>query len=335
MAKSKTTKKTIDNPDVEKKPQTEPEHIVQEKEVKKDSRSNFVLGRIFWGGLLVILGALFLLNNLGVIEARIGDIFDLWPLALIVVGVSILSLGSRLARILSLVFVLLLLVLIAFVGAGGLSNFAVSERVSNSIVEQADSESAEVSIKAGAGTVDIAGAEQDNLVEASLKSSGTELSKTSRVVDGVQRVSLETQAPSGWWLYGSRVNELEVFLNAGVPLNVSIDAGAARLDGDFEDVQLETFRLKIGAADAKLRFGSLVENLKIEIDAGVSNVVLQVPESSGVRLKLDGGLMSNRDQRGFVDKGDNVSETDNYTEAEKKIEIIANVGVSNLQISRY
>jgi hypothetical protein len=331
MAKRKTIKKTIDNPDVNQKPQTEPEHVVQEKE--KGNR--FFLGRIFWGGLLVILGALFLLNNLGVIEARIGDIFALWPLALIVVGVSILSLGSRLARILSLVFVVILLILIAFVGAGGLSNFALTERVGSYVVEQSDAQAAEVRIRTGAGTLDITGSEQDDLVEASLRSSGTELLKSTRIIDGVQQVSLETQAPSGWWLYGSSVNELGVVLSNEVPIVLAIDAGAARLDGDFTEIQLESFRLKIGAADAKLRFGSLSENLSVDIDAGVSNVVVQVPENSGVRLKLEGGLMASRNIRGFEDKGEGVYETANFAEASEKIEVVANVGVSNFQVSRY
>lgn len=43
-----------------------------------------ITGRVIMGGLLIFFGLMFLLDNMGVLEA--GDIFDYWPMILVVVG---------------------------------------------------------------------------------------------------------------------------------------------------------------------------------------------------------------------------------------------------------
>ena len=46
-------------------------------------------GSVFWGILLMVLGGIFLLANFGVISYS--SIFDLWPLALILVGLKMIA----------------------------------------------------------------------------------------------------------------------------------------------------------------------------------------------------------------------------------------------------
>ena len=43
-----------------------------------------ITGRVIVGGLLIFFGVIFMLDNMGVIDA--GDIFDYWPMILVVVG---------------------------------------------------------------------------------------------------------------------------------------------------------------------------------------------------------------------------------------------------------
>jgi len=43
-----------------------------------------ITGRVVIGGLLIFFGVIFLLDNMGVIDA--GDVFDYWPMILVVVG---------------------------------------------------------------------------------------------------------------------------------------------------------------------------------------------------------------------------------------------------------
>jgi hypothetical protein len=50
---------------------------------------------IIAGLFLVILGFLFLLRNFNILDFNIGDIFKLWPIALIYVGVEMLPVDSK------------------------------------------------------------------------------------------------------------------------------------------------------------------------------------------------------------------------------------------------
>jgi len=45
-------------------------------------------GSVFWGGLLIVIGAVLLLGNFEVISYR--AIFDLWPLVVIVIGAKLI-----------------------------------------------------------------------------------------------------------------------------------------------------------------------------------------------------------------------------------------------------
>ena len=50
-------------------------------------------GSIVWGGILVVLGGLFLLDNLGLLPVHAWDLF--WPLLLIAAGAWVLTGASR------------------------------------------------------------------------------------------------------------------------------------------------------------------------------------------------------------------------------------------------
>ena len=49
-----------------------------------ESVASRITGRVIMGGLLIFFGLMFLLDNMGVLEA--GDIFDYWPMILVAVG---------------------------------------------------------------------------------------------------------------------------------------------------------------------------------------------------------------------------------------------------------
>ena len=50
----------------------------------KETVASRITGRVIIGGLLIFFGVIFLLDNMGVMDA--GDVFDYWPMILVVVG---------------------------------------------------------------------------------------------------------------------------------------------------------------------------------------------------------------------------------------------------------
>jgi hypothetical protein len=51
--------------------------------------------RLFSGLVLIIIGAIFLLNNFGVIDFHWGNLFRLWPVFLVIGGINLMLANNR------------------------------------------------------------------------------------------------------------------------------------------------------------------------------------------------------------------------------------------------
>ena len=73
-----------------------------------------------------------------------------------------------------------------------------------------------------------------------------------------------------------------------------------------------------------------------DIDAGASQIKINIPKDSGLKVELDGGLnTSNLDQLGLIklDNGDYISQ--NYDLSLVKFEIDVDMGVGSFEINYY
>src|SRR5512135_2983203 len=64
---------------------------------------------LFWGILLVLIGGLFLLSNLAVLDVNWGTIWRLWPMILVFWGLSIM-IGKQRTPWYAVVFMILLII---------------------------------------------------------------------------------------------------------------------------------------------------------------------------------------------------------------------------------
>ena len=62
-------------------------------------------GSVFWGILLIALGALFLLENLDIVQLHLENVWQLWPLLIVGVGVSLLNLKGALGVIVNVLLI--------------------------------------------------------------------------------------------------------------------------------------------------------------------------------------------------------------------------------------
>ena len=81
--------------------------------IEKKSK-NWNIGAIFWGLLFVLIGVLLLLNNFGIIEVNLSNIWQLWPVIIIGIGLSVLSPRGWLWGIISVILTIAMLGLVAF-----------------------------------------------------------------------------------------------------------------------------------------------------------------------------------------------------------------------------
>ncbi|MEX0668389.1 MAG: DUF5668 domain-containing protein [Candidatus Saccharimonadales bacterium] len=294
---------------------------------------NIRVGKLFWGGLLLIIGLLALLNNFGIVEARFGNLWRLWPLIIVAVGLSVLSLKGLVSRLITILFVLAAL---AGVLIMSISDAQTREdKLTYASVEVfEDVTNATVSFSGGAGPINITSQPQGNLVEASLDSNFAELEYAASRDNTIQLVDLKARGSERWWL-GDFSSEFDMRLLEGMPINLTLDVGATNISADFSELVLEDLRINAGASSLDLRFSDIVDLLNVSLNVGASSMDIYVPEEAGLRVSISSSLSEFKLPDSLVEVSDGVYESRGYTNAVKKINISGSTGVSSLNIEYY
>jgi cation transport ATPase len=90
--------------------------------------------RLFWGLLLIIIGALALANNFGWVNVHWSNILSLWPLIIIAAGLSMLSIDNIIWKIIATILMLLTLAACTLAALGYSPNSYIRFNYDNSSV---------------------------------------------------------------------------------------------------------------------------------------------------------------------------------------------------------
>jgi phage shock protein PspC (stress-responsive transcriptional regulator) len=293
--------------------------------------------RLFFGLLLLLLGVGLVIQNLGLWPALQIDwlpLLRLWPVVIVLFGLSLLAGRSRLGRMLGyLITILIVLLVIAFVllrpQAGPIST-TVSDFI---ITREAQAERANIVVDGGAGVINISGTEQADLVTGFLRSNMTNLDTTSTIADDTQEVEVGMRGET-WTFRGQPANRLTMRVADDLPISLRINAGASDLVLDASSLRLEDLRVDTGASRVQITFGELVPEVRAEIKAGASAITVTLPHELGTRLEVRGALMG-RNFPGFTQLERGVYQTTNYETATNRLNLSVEAGVSNLNIIRF
>ncbi|MDP4281221.1 MAG: DUF5668 domain-containing protein [Bacteroidota bacterium] len=305
----------------------------------------------FWAIVLIAVGILFLLNNLGVISFSWYSFWHLWPVLLILWGIAILPVRDLIKYILLSVVVLFMFLSINrfpseapwyfhFNGPHDWSwRFGDKDEereASPNIKEQSftvpfDStvHRSILHLDAAAGNFDIDSSSADLL---SFMKSGDigNYELTTDNMKGVRNITIRLrEAHSG----PSHKNQVNIRLNPVPSWNLDFDIGAADVNLDLARYHIDTASFDAGASSINVRLGDLNPMSIITFNAGASSVTLKVPKAVGCEVKSESFLIS-RDLPGFRKKG-GVYQTDNYNSSKKKIRINLKSAVSSINIERY
>lgn len=293
------------------------------------------MSRVFWGLVLVLVGLLLLLDNFGVVDVSFGNIWQLWPLLIVLWGVSLLNIKGSWWTIVSAVLLIASLGLIAWAAVGTVPTRDVESRVQSQRIDRGSGEidKLEVTVKSGAGKLQIGSRDAEEPVEAVLRSGFTSLNVDSQTDDSTQRIEVSASGDRVWWTGGVR-NDLDVWLTRRLPVDLNIHTGASDLDADLSDVMLKKLDIDLGASSGLVTLGDLVDLVDVQLSAGASSVTLRVPRDSGVSVQLDKGL-SSQDIGDLQDKGDGVYESADFDSASKKIIVRGDIGVTSFRLERY
>jgi hypothetical protein len=309
---------------------------------------------LFWGILLIAIGLLFILNNLGIVIFSWGAIWSLWPMILIFWGISILPVKGTVKTIILLAVVLGTLLVINRLPDnrpwflrlhhhyGNGYNYWNDEADEDSTGSNSNDQNFTVpmdslaskgilNLDAAAGNFKIEGESNDFLDFSKKGEIGNYELTTSEIRDG-KNISIKLQEGRA---HGSfRKNKVDIKLNPRPSWNLILDIGAAQLDLNLASYKIDTAKIESGAASIDIRIGELNPQTVMTFDAGASSINVEVPKNSGCRISSDSFLVT-KNFEGFDRKGDHNYETSNFATAKNKIFITVKTAVSTINVKRY
>ena len=298
----------------------------------------------FWPILLIGVGTLLLLNNLGIVAWNTWNlIWRFWPLVLVAVGIDVLfGKRSALGAILSAFLVLAIMGVVA--GAvffadqlPMISRYTESAPWETAHVEHAlgDFESAEVFIDYTSLPGNLYALEDsDYLIDGELAYQGElifEVTQRGSQAD----VTLDSRYTGTWSGFQTSPHaEWEIGLSPEIPLVLSLDSGSGSCLFDLSELLVEDFFLDSGSGSIQLILPE-DQSFDFRLDSGSGSVRIDIPEDTGVRVVLDSGSGSFNPGSDFDlvsgDRHDDgVWESENYDDAKYIIEMDLDQGSGSI-----
>jgi hypothetical protein len=309
---------------------------------------------LFWGILLIAIGLLFILNNLGIISFSWSALWSLWPLILVFWGISILPLKGTIKVIILLVVILGTLLLLNrlpehrpwFLNLhhhyGNGYNYWNDEQDDETTGSNSNDQNFTVPIDslatkgilnldAAAGNFRVEG-ETNDFLDFSKKGEIGNYELTTSEIKGGKNISIKLEEGR---VHGSfKKNKVDIKLNPKPSWNLVLDIGAAELDLDLSNYKIDTATIESGASSMDIKIGSLNPQTVLTFNAGASSINVKVPKNSGCQISSDSFLVS-KNFEDFDRKGDHIYETSNFAAAQNKIFITVKTAVSSINVKRY
>ncbi len=299
-------------------------------------------GQIFWGVFLLTLGALFLLVRNDIVYIDFSFVWDLWPLVFVFWGLSLLAKDTIFKPVTTVLFALLLAVFII----GSISDLSDmrfnseewkssttydSETFSEPYVEGI--ETASLQISAGAGVFILNGTTEE-LISGKHRGGLFNIQLNKTLSDENADIRIEFNDSDSNPIKDNFKNKLELKLNPEPFWEIDLEIGAAKTDFDLHELKLKELNIKTGASKTRLKLGSRVEMLDVDIEMGAASLEILIPSEAGCQITGEMVMMI-KNINGFSKNDSNNYITENFEKAENKILIDIQGGVSTIKVNRY
>jgi hypothetical protein len=284
--------------------------------------------------LLIGLGILFLLENLGMLAWNIWEVaFRLWPLLLVAWGLE-LMVGRRSAWGAAVALILMLLILV-----GGVYMLSDSDPPSASTIEVdvplGEAREAQVTLDPAFAYLKLQSARHASQlllegraapirgehIDQEIERSGRRVEATIRTT-GVMVVPLVRMSGdhASW----------DMQLHPGVDYDLIVDVGAGKTDLFLADLVMKVIDVDTGIGQTIVHLPDHGE-YDAKINGGLGHVVIYLPDDLGVKLFVDMGIGGIDVPNDFRRQG-GAYVSPNYNQAEETIEVDVSLGIGSIEI---
>jgi hypothetical protein len=307
---------------------------------------------MFWPLLLIALGLVFLLSNLGFISGVSWlAVANLWPLLLVLIGLDI-AFAQRwpVATLAAEVLVIgagLAVMAYAPSLTGGLITFHVGgggSGVSEAGVPRLGANSLSLRLNGGAARSYRVSGGASNLVEARSANRDLRLtqSRSQTAPSGAERVDVRIdQVSTDGGVFRASPAEITVQVASDVPATLDINIGAGEFDVDLSEIAVTDARLNIGASSVRLVLPKPTGDVAVRLNGGASSLTVTVPNGVEARISTSGGLLSLRSDNPRLGTGGGTGgclacgssvETTGYAAAADRVTVTITAGASSIVV---
>ncbi len=247
----------------------------------------------FWPALLILAGIVALLVNTGRISAdRLGELWNLWPVILILIGLELIirrSVHGRSGEIAAA-----LIALLAIGGAVAYIAVAPSTGTTHTL-DAAETvgglDHAAVEIDVGAATITMTRGDSMNgdLYRAHIEYSGSKPGITLDRSTGDLRIE---QSSSGVDFFQSRHFVMTLELNPSIPWTITSNTGAVSETMSLAGVHVGSVDINTGASKEDITLGEPSGIVRITVNGGALTVRLHRPGGTPASVAVSGGAVS-------------------------------------------
>jgi len=256
---------------------------------------------LFWGVCFLLAGALFLLENLGIIKINVWNL--LWPLFLITLGVWILA-GRYIKR--------------------NIQDEFVSIPLSGAT-------KAKFHIKHGAGRLSITSGVDEGFGLQGTFAGGLDF-QTQHIGDTLDVTMMAKHLDFPIFFSPEDALDWKFGLTKDIPLSLKFDTGANDAQIDLRDANVTDIALNTGASATVITLPSESGFTRVDVHSGAASLTIHVPRNVAAKIRMTGGLSSANINQARFPKGIDSYRSSDYDSAINKVDLNIEMGVGSVTI---
>lgn len=302
--------------------------------------------------MLVLIGILFILKNTGAICFNWHTVWNLWPLLLILWGISLIPVKDWIKISLSVLTVIITFFAIQRYGDNSRWNWKFNwdddkeivkiDRdnsdsedlmdVTQTLVEDYDSAFpyAKLNLNIGVGQFEIKDTTSKLLVLDRSGSQGT-YSMTTDDQDSTRTINVSLNKAE---FKGEIKNEVRMRLNPNPIWDLGLNIGAAEVDFDLSGFKTRNINIEGGASDIEVKIGDLLPESFVNIKAGAASITVKIPKEAGAQI-TNNTFMASKSFEGFKKIDNHLYQTSDFGTNPRKIKINMEAGMARIDVVRY
>jgi hypothetical protein len=257
---------------------------------------------IFWPIILLGVGAVWLLSNLGYIQSiDIGFLVRLWPILLIIIGLDILfgRIAPWISALLGLVVIACLIAVLIYAPSLGLARPAQlnTDHLTEPI---GDASTAIVDLRLSLESAEVFPLKSSqNLIEADMRHFGNGyLTVTGDTQKKVVLGSEGGSSGNNWFSWPSlgtgwdNNSYWNIGLTDQIPLDLSVDGSLGSSDIDLNGLNITDLSVNVSMGSMEVILPVSAEGYDVDINGSAGSLDVTLPENTNITVHLDGSAGS-------------------------------------------